>query len=238
MVASDAAPIAGIEGAIIGISNIGGHMTQRKNQRFWNKFAERYAARPLKNPAAYEAMLADVAARLAPQDRVLEIGCGTGGTAIALAPLVAQWRATDFSSEMIRIARAKPAAESAIFEVTDASNAFDGGPFDVICAFNVLHLVEDMPQLLAQIHANLTSDGQLVCKTWCFADMKLWLRIMFKALGLVGLFPGAASFSVADLRHALAVAGFEITDERQFGAHAQNPYFVARKHPAAKTAGA
>ena len=49
-----------------------------KSQKFWNKFAARYAARPLKNFPAYEAMLADVATRLKPTDRVLEIGCGTG----------------------------------------------------------------------------------------------------------------------------------------------------------------
>lgn len=204
-------------------------MTQLKNQRFWNKFAERYAARPLKNPAAYEAMLADVAARLKDQDRVLEIGCGTGGTAIALAPLVAEWRATDFSAEMIRIAKAKPSAEAAIFNVTDASNAFNGGPFDVVCAFNVLHLVDDLPQILRQIHASLVPDGQLICKTWCFAEMKFLLRVLFKILGFAGLFPGAASFTAAHLRQTLGAAGFDIVEERQFGTHSQNPYIVARK---------
>ena len=57
--------------------------------RFWNRFADRYAARPIKDVAAYEALLADVAARLKPEGKVLEIGCGTGGTAIRLAEGVA-----------------------------------------------------------------------------------------------------------------------------------------------------
>lgn len=82
---------------------------------FWNRFADRYAARPIKDTAAYEALLADVAGRLHPTDRVLEIGCGTGGTAIRLAPVVAQFIATDFSAEMVRIANAKPAPDNLRF---------------------------------------------------------------------------------------------------------------------------
>jgi len=86
-------------------------------QRFWNRVAARYAARPLKDVAAYEALLGDVAGRLQPTDTVLEIGCGTGGTAIRLAPRVAHWLATDFSSEMVRIAQAKPGGDTVPFAV-------------------------------------------------------------------------------------------------------------------------
>lgn len=204
-------------------------MTQSRNQKFWNRIAERYAARPLKNVAAYEAMLADVSARLKPSDRVLEIGCGTGGTAIRLAPGVAQYTATDFSSEMVRIARAKPSDGNVSFRVADAASAFDGGPFDVICAFNVLHLVEDLPDTLARIHANLKPGGLLICKTWCFADLRLRVRILFPILRMIGLFPFAAALDEAQLRQALRDAGFDIEVTRVFGDHSQNPYMVARR---------
>ncbi|HEY9037465.1 MAG TPA: class I SAM-dependent methyltransferase [Roseovarius sp.] len=204
-------------------------MTHLKNQRFWNKIAQRYAARPLKNLPAYEAMLADVASRLNRTDNVLEIGCGTGGTAIRLAPKVAQWTATDFSTEMVKIAQAKPAEGNVVFAVSDASHAFDGGPFDAICAFNVLHLVDNLPGMLARIHDHLKPGGLLISKTWCFADMKLSLRALFRVLQAFGLFPAAASLSAAGLRQAILDAGFEIVDERQFGEYRQNPYIVARK---------
>jgi cyclopropane fatty-acyl-phospholipid synthase-like methyltransferase len=200
-----------------------------KSQKFWNRFAERYAARPLKNVPAYEAMLADVAARLNPADKVLELGCGTGGTAIRLAPGVAQWIATDFSSEMVRIARAKPGADKVTFAVTDASNAFDGGPFDVICAFSVLHLVEDLPAILGRIHTHLKPGGLLICKTWCFADMRLSLRLLFRALHLFGLFPTSQLLSEADLRAAISNARFEIVEKRVFGEHRQSLYIVAQR---------
>lgn len=197
--------------------------------RFWNRFADRYAARPIKDVAAYDALISDVAARLRSTDRVLEIGCGTGGTAIRLAPYVSQFTATDFSTEMVRIAKAKPAPDNLHFKISNAETALDGGPFDAICAFNVLHLVEDLPGLLGGIHAQLRPGGLLISKTWCFADLGRKLRLMFGVLRAFGLFPPSATLGVAHLRQAMLDAGFEIVDQRIFGARSQNPYIVARK---------
>lgn len=205
-----------------------------KGARFWNRFANRYAARPIKDTAAYEALLADVAGRLRPTDHVLEIGCGTGGTAIRLAPVVGTYRATDFSTEMIRIAREKmeranPAPANLRFDLASAETAFDGGPFDAICAFNVLHLVEDLPGLLRDLYRSLKPGGLLISKTWCFADLGRRPRLLFGALKAVGLFPPAASLNEAQLRQLLQAAGFAIVDHRVFGTRTQNPYLVLRK---------
>ncbi|MDT8854725.1 class I SAM-dependent methyltransferase [Paracoccaceae bacterium Fryx2] len=204
-------------------------MAQSKGQRFWNRIARRYAARPIKDVAAYEAMLADAASRLRATDRVLEIGCGTGGTAIRLAPGVAAFTATDFSDEMVRIAAAKPAPGNLRFVVTDVGHSFDGGPFDAICAFNVLHLVGDLPDTLARIHTHLRPGGLLISKTWCFADMGLKLRLLFPVLRAFGLFPPATALSIKPFTQAVRATGFEIVDQRTFGAHGQNPYIVARR---------
>jgi len=195
---------------------------------FWNRIAERYAARPIKDVAAYEAMLADAAGRLKPTDRVLEIGCGTGSTAIRLAPHAGVWTATDFSEEMLRIAKAKPAPDNLEFVLADAGAAFEGGPFDVICAFQILHLVDDLPGLLARIHANLKPGGVLIAKTWCFAEMG-FLRALFVVLRLAGLFPPAKSLTKPALREAIHAAGFVIEEEVVFGKNPHGPYMVARR---------
>ena len=52
---------------------------------------------------------------------------------------------------MLRIACAKPAPANLRFVLAEAGNAFDGGPFDAICAFQVLHLVEDLAGALSGI---------------------------------------------------------------------------------------
>jgi SAM-dependent methyltransferase len=200
-----------------------------KPVNFWDRFAHRYAARPIKDTAAYEAMLADAAARLKPTDRVLEMGCGTGSIAIRLSPFTASWTATDFSAEMLRIARAKSAPDNLSFVLADARGAFDGGPFNAICAFQVLHLVDDLPGLLSRIHANLKPGGLLIARTWCFADMGLPLRGLFLVLRMIGLFPPAKALTKTALRKAIGDAGFEIADERVFGQNPHGPYMVARK---------
>lgn len=196
--------------------------------RFWNRFADRYAARPIKDVAAYEALLAEVGVRLKPEDHVLEIGCGTGGTSIQLARGVAQYVATDFSAEMIRIASAKAAPPNLRFLLAEAAAFPEGRPFDAICAFNVLHLVDDLPGLLDRSRRGIVPGGLLICKTWCFGDLPLRFRLLFRALRLVGLFPPALFLTQAELHHRLQAAGFAIEVTRVFGARTQNPFIVAR----------
>lgn len=194
---------------------------------FWNRFADRYAARPIKDVAAYEAMLGDVAARLRPEDRVLEIGCGTGGTAIRLAAGVSQYIATDFSAEMIRIAKGKAAPPTLRFQLAEAAEVPDGGPFNAILAFNVLHLVDDLPGLLRRLRQGLGPRGQLISKSWCFGDLPLRFRLLFRALRLIGLFPPARFLSQAQLRRLIEDAGFAVTVIRVVGTRSENPYIVA-----------
>ena len=74
---------------------------------YWDKAAQKYAAKKIANPAAYAATLAATRSFLKPGDTVLEMGCGTGGTAITLSERVAHVTGTDISREMIRIAQGK-----------------------------------------------------------------------------------------------------------------------------------
>lgn len=74
---------------------------------FWDGIARKYAARPIKNMPAYERTLERAQSYLAAGDHALEVGCGTGTTALKLAPHVRHITATDVSAEMIAIAREK-----------------------------------------------------------------------------------------------------------------------------------
>jgi trans-aconitate methyltransferase len=133
-------------------------------------------------------------------------------------------------AEMVKITKAKPSGGNVRFVVSDVSNAFDGGPLGAICAFNVLHLVNDLPEMLTRIHVHLKPCGQLICKIWCFTDMKWTLRALFPVLRVIGLFPVAASLGATQLRQLIRDAGFEIVGERLFGDYTNNPYIVACKH--------
>ena len=80
-----------------------------QNATFWDKVAPKYAKSPIADQAAYEYTLDRTRTYLNPKDSVLELGCGTGSTALLLAPDVKQITAIDLSPGMLVIAREKAA---------------------------------------------------------------------------------------------------------------------------------
>ena len=56
--------------------------------KFWNKRADKYSQRPIADESAYQKKLETTRRYFQPDMEILEIGCGTGSTAIAHAPFV------------------------------------------------------------------------------------------------------------------------------------------------------
>lgn len=77
---------------------------------------------------------------LNPGDRVLELGCGAGITALRLAGDVQSYLAADFSAEMIDTAKKKCCGSSipglSFQAATAEALAPEAGPFDAILSFN------------------------------------------------------------------------------------------------------
>ena len=199
---------------------------------FWDRIAPKYARKPIADPAAYEAKLARVSALLDPQDRVLEIGCGTGGTALRLAPGVGHVTATDVSSGMIGIAQSKlgqDAPGNVTFRRADAKDLAQGHPFDAVLAFSLLHLVDDVPGVLGRVRDQLKPGGLFISKTVCLREAILPIRAMVRVLTAVGLAPRVTVLGESDLIRHLQNAGFEIRQTAHFAKGPMNPFIVARK---------
>jgi SAM-dependent methyltransferase len=199
--------------------------------RFWDRLADRYAKRPIDDPAAFEATLERVRAHLMPQDRALEIGCGTGSTAILLAPSVADYHATDISPRMIEIAQAKPEAQALphlSFAVAEGVPR-QGAPHDAVLAFNALHLLDDLPAALADIHARLRPGGKLISKTPCLSDLSVFIRLLVPAMRAVGLAPPVKFVSASGLEKAIAGAGFRIVETGDYPARRAQRLIVAER---------
>ena len=186
---------------------------------FWNKLADKYSRRPISDEATYQKKLDITRKYFKPDMDVLEIGCGTGTTAIAHAPFVGHIRATDLSTRMVEIAKDKAKAEdidNVTFEAlsVDALDVPDAS-IDAVLAHNILHLLEDKQRAITDIHKMLKPGGVFVTSTACIGDMMLPLRLIIPVGRLLRLFPLVKVFSVAELQESLVNAGFEIDYEWQ-----------------------
>ncbi|TYC67284.1 methyltransferase domain-containing protein [Stappia sp. BW2] len=206
---------------------------------FWSKIATKYAASPIRNQDAYEKTLERTRAHLGPQDGVLELGCGTGTTALLLAGSVRSYLATDFASGMIEIAEAKlkdgPDAKDAPqglrFAVADVfSDRVEPGEtgYDAILAFNFLHLVENAEDTLSRIHQLLKPGGLYISKTACLKRRAWLFAPLIKLMQLVGKAPFVRILSFETLEDSIRSAGFEIIETGTYPAPFSR-FVVARK---------
>ena len=205
--------------------------------RFWDRAAPRYARQPIADLDAYEHTLIRTAEHLDERMRVLELGCGTGTTALRLAGQVAHLTGTDISPGMIEIAREKVAAHAtANVEFAAADIATGRGLArlrpDAVLAFNVLHLVRDLDGALARIAALLPPGGIFVSKTPCLGGLgpvSAGFRVMIGAMQLVRKAPFVGFVSTGDLERGIERAGFEIVERGDFPKRPPRHFVVARK---------
>lgn len=209
----------------------------QSSKRFWDGVAEKYSRAPIRNMEGYERTLERTASYLTATDQVLELGCGTGTTALKLAPEVAGIVASDISPEMLAVA-ARKAAEADLRNVSFVEAEADHppkGPFDAALAFNLLHLVEDLDETLRQVHTSLKPGGLFISKTICKPRRGISLifglmRLAVPVMQMFGRAPFVRFMSGAELEAAMIRAGFEIVERASFPEKDLRRFIVARKH--------
>lgn len=197
---------------------------------FWNRIARRYAAKPIGDMTNYDRTLARVVSHLSHEDRVVELGGGTGTTALRLAPAVAEYLGTDASSEMTAIAREKLAADplpGLSFAVgSERIEGLTPGTLDAVLAFNLYHLVQEVPAAFRRAADVLKPGGLFITKTPCLKG-KWYLRPLIAAMQIAGKAPRVTYLSDAELQRMLREAGFSIVETGWYPA--PNRFIVARK---------
>lgn len=109
-----------------------------------------------------------------------------------------------------------------------------GASYDVVLAFNLLHLIEDLDGALAQIAALVKPGGLFISKTICKPTERLsWkLRLMLVALPvmqLIGKAPDVQLRPIEAHEEAVERAGFEILERANYPASPPSRFLVARK---------
>ncbi len=182
--------------------------------KFWDRIAKRYARSPVADEAAYRHKLQVTQDYLEPEMELLEIGCGTGSTAITHAPFVHHTRAVDISEKMLAFARDKATAanvRNVRFEqaAIDELELPDAG-YDVVLALSILHLVEDRDAVIARLHQALRPGGFFISSTACLGDKMGFFKFIAPLGHALGLLPVLRVFTSQDLQDSLTRAGFEI----------------------------
>ncbi|CEJ12859.1 hypothetical protein BN1110_03163 [bacterium YEK0313] len=210
-------------------------MSTASDARFWDRTSRKYARGAIADQAGYDRTLDRTRALLKPADRVLELGCGTGTTALLLAAGVDRYLATDISAGMIAIAVEKQALNPVpglTFRAATA-DALGAGvePHDAVLGFNYLHLVRDLAGTLGIIHGLLPAGGLFISKTPCVGEMNPLIRLALPLMRAFGLAPYAGVFRVEQLKRHIAAAGFDILacENHASKGDDKRPYIVARR---------
>ena len=200
--------------------------------RFWDKTADKYARLPITHEDDYETKLRVTQGYLRPDMRLLEFGCGTGGTAIALAPHVAHILAIDFSERMLEKARQR-AHEAEVtnitFERADITTLpLPDQPYDMVLGLSILHLLKDPDAVIARVYRMLRPGGYFVSSTACLGDTMGYFKVLAPIGRALGLLPILKVMSTDEVIAKIKRPGFEIAHRWKPGPD-RALFVVARK---------
>jgi SAM-dependent methyltransferase len=202
------------------------------SQHFWDKRADRYDAKLHKGPN-YAARLERAAAVSETTDSVLDVGCASGEITLDLAPHVQAILGIDHSPRMVAAANGKARARdisNARFEQMEpADQRLAEGAFNVVTAYSVIHLLDDVPATLERLRDLLVPGGHLITETPCLDDWSVGWRIVVRLAVLVGMAPPVVGLGAAELASMITDAGFEILDSEVYNPKSRLHCILARK---------
>jgi 2-polyprenyl-3-methyl-5-hydroxy-6-metoxy-1,4-benzoquinol methylase len=202
--------------------------------KFWDRVAQVYDARAMKNYAqAYADTVALARKHLKKTDRVLDFACGTGITTVQLAGDVETVHAVDISPKMIEAAQGKCAA-AGIGNVTfDCATLFDEklpeGAYDAVLAFNILFALPEQARVFARIASLLKPGGMFISATDCLAEAGLKYRVGIWVMARLGKVPYEKLYTQESLKKAVASGGFDIIETCNLYETPPNLFIAARK---------
>ena len=111
---------------------------------------------------------------------VLELGCGNGTYSLLLANHASHLWATDFSDEMLAVARNRFGSDARL--TVEKQNCFQtsypDNRFDTVVMVNLLHIIPDPGKALREAWRVLKPGGRILILSFTTAGMTLWNKFL------------------------------------------------------------
>ncbi|MDJ0834406.1 MAG: class I SAM-dependent methyltransferase [Gammaproteobacteria bacterium] len=202
-------------------------------EKFWNLIAQRYAASPIADVAAYQKKIEKIKSYLSAEDHVLDIGCGTGTQCDDLANNVAQVTGIDISSKLLAIAETRKLERQIknveFVQSTVFDERFDSASFNLVMAFYVLHFCEDIDEVFGRIYDILKPGGLLILETVCLGENNIITGKLIRAAGKLGFLPLINLLSNQQIELALEQTGFSVIEKIKFSESNAEYTMIAKK---------
>lgn len=168
---------------------------------YWARRADRFS----EGVADYDFV---AATGIAPGDRVLDVGCGSGTTTRAAARLGAHALGVDLSSPMLELARSRSVGVPNVrFERADAQvHPFD--EVDVVISRSGVMFFGDPDAAFTNLARALRPGGRLTMMTWQPVADNEWIRTIRAALGMAEETPPPGFAHPDWIRDLLSRTGF------------------------------
>lgn len=203
-----------------------------KSERFWDRMADKFDKRDKNFEQTHGKTIESTKKYLNAGDVVLDYGCATGTAAIEIAGNVQEVHGIDISAKMIEAAKRKAGelkidnidfAQATIFDERNKRESFD-----VILAFNILHLLEDPQKTVQRINELLKAGGLFISITVCMGKKSLFGIFMSLFTKIVGI-PYLRLFKIPELENLITKGNFQIMEAKSLRQRPTNCFIAARK---------
>ena len=205
-----------------------------KSEKFWDKQAKDFADQEHHTQLSENKDFITTLKYLNISDTVLDYGCATGIISNAIADKVKEIHAIDISSKMIEIAKIK-ASERNIENIhythaTIYDERYKKETFDVILAFRILHMLEDIQAVMRRINELLKPGGTFISVSPCMGDKKALLSILVFLASKMRLVPQHINLlKLPELQGIITGGGFQIVEYERMDDKVPHYCIVARK---------
>ena len=200
---------------------------------FWDDRAQKYDEEIRRHDPLYARTINSTRSLLSDSDVVLDFGCGSGEMGLDIASDVQRVHGIDVSGKMIDLANQKVRDRKVGNADFSHVDAFDQrlveNSFSAVTAFNIFHLVDDIPGVLARLHDLLQPGGLLVSQTPCLGERNWLVRSLIGLAQRLGFAPPIHSLTFTELESLVACSGLEILENEIWDERDAIQRVVARK---------